>query len=513
MPIFFCIYFFSFFERRKNTNYKTFTKIIIRFCFTIYSVKHWRGNMNYDVIIVGAGPSGIFAAKTIKERQPDKRVLLIEKGKSIENRICPKRISGVCVNCNPCHITTGFSGAGAFSDGKLTAGIPLSVEDVIGGNLPSYIGLEEYERLFKQVEKTYIDFGADEKLHGLEQIDALEYVRKTAYQNNLKLIESPVRHLGTEKAYEIYKKIQHYLEEIDVEMMFSTLVTDVIIEEGKAVGVITNREKKFYAAHIILSVGREGSDWFKKICDRYSIYTEVGTVDVGVRMEVDSAVTEYIDENLYEAKLINYSKTFDDKVRTFCWNPRGEVTEERYDGHLAVANGHSYKEENLKTRNTNFALLVSLNFTEPFNTPIQYGKHIAKLGNMLSGGKVLVQRYGDLKRGRRTTMERLSRNNLQPTLKDAIPGDLGLVLPYRIMLDITETIEALDKIIPGFASDGTLMYGIEVKFYSNKVKVDESFETSIKNLIAIGDGAGITRGLIQSSMNGVFVGEKITESA
>ncbi|MDD3821494.1 MAG: FAD-dependent oxidoreductase, partial [Bacilli bacterium] len=314
---------------------------------------------------------------------------------------------------------------------------------------------------------------------------------------------------GTEKAYEIYAKLESHLKELGVEMLFRTPVIDLIIENNKIIGVKTN-QKDFYAPKIVIGVGRDGSDWLNTMCDKYNIDKEVGTIDIGVRIECDSSITKTIDDIAYESKLIYFTNTFDDKVRTFCWNPRGEVTEERYDNNLALANGHSYNDEKLKTNKTNLALLVSLNFTEPFKTPIEYGKHIASLANMLSGNKVLVQRYGDFKRGRRTTHERLLRNNTKPTLKDAVPGDLSLVLPYRIMLDITETIEALDNIIEGFASDGTLLYGVEVKFYSNIVKVSNNFETNIKNLHVLGDGAGITRGLIQASMNGVAFARDLT---
>jgi uncharacterized FAD-dependent dehydrogenase len=458
----------------------------------------------YDLIIVGAGPSGIFTALETKKLHPDAKILMLEKGNSITKRACPRRETGKCINCVPCNITTGFSGAGAFSDGKLS----INEHGEVGGDLVKYIGLDTFKKILHYTDQIYLDFGADKKIYGLDVTKELEEIRKKAIQSNLSLIESGVRHLGTEKAYEIYKKFQSYLEELGVEMLFKTPVTDFIIEDNKIIGVKTE-ENNYYGNKVVAAVGREGSHWLKNICDKYNIATEVGTIDIGVRMECDSNITKPIDDVTYECKLLNFTKTFDDKVRTFCWNPRGEVTAERYDNNLSLANGHSYKDEKLKTNNTNFALLVSKKFTEPFKTPIEYGKHIASLANMLSGNKVLVQTYGDFKRGRRTTPERLARNNTIPTLKDAVPGDLSLVLPYRIMLDIVETIEALDNIMEGFAGDGTLLYGVEVKFYSNKIKVSGNFETNIKNLHVLGDGAGITRGLIQASMNGVIFARQL----
>ncbi|MFA7515122.1 MAG: FAD-dependent oxidoreductase, partial [Bacilli bacterium] len=401
----------------------------------------------YDLIIAGAGPSGIFAALETKRKYPTANILMLEKGNAILKRKCPKRLNGACVNCQPCNIITGFSGAGAFSDGKLNT----NEQGEIGGNLIKYIGADKFKELWEYTDQIYLDFGAEDKVFGIDKKKELKLIKKKAIQSNLKLIESKIRHLGTEKAYEIYAKLESHLKELGVEMLFRTPVIDLIIENNKIIGVKTN-QKDFYAPKIVIGVGRDGSDWLNTMCDKYNIDKKVGTIDIGVRIECDSSITKTIDDIAYESKLIYFTNTFDDKVRTFCWNPRGEVTEERYDNNLALANGHSYNDEKLKTNKTNLALLVSLNFTEPFKTPIEYGKHIASLANMLSGNKVLVQRYGDFKRGRRTTHERLLRNNTKPTLKDAVPGDLSLVLPYRIMLDITETIEALDNIIEGFAS-------------------------------------------------------------
>jgi uncharacterized FAD-dependent dehydrogenase len=286
------------------------------------------------------------------------------------------------------------------------------------------------------------------------------------------------------------------------------MVEDIIIEDNKVKGIVANGET-YYSEKIVAAVGREGAEWLSHICKDHNIETQVGTVDVGVRVEVRDEVMKFLNENLYEAKLVYYSPTFDDKIRTFCSNPSGEVATEYYDNGLAVVNGHAYKSAEYKTNNTNFALLVSKNFTKPFKSPIEYGKHIAQLSNMLCDGKILVQTYGDFKRGRRTTGERLCRNNLIPTLKDAVPGDLSLVFPHRIMVDIAEMLEALDKVTPGIASDETLLYGVEVKFYNMEVEVNDKLESRYKGLYIIGDGSGITHSLSHASASGVYVARDI----
>lgn len=460
----------------------------------------------YDVIIIGAGPSGIFCAYRLKEKQPDLSVLMIEKGRSIELRNCPKRKTKVCVNCKPCSITTGFAGAGAFSDGK------LSLSPDVGGNLPEILGYDKTREMLKQSDDIYLKFGADTNVYGIDREKEIRDIRRRAITANLKLVECPIRHLGTEEGYKIYEKLQHHLEEEGIELLFNTMVSDIIIEDNVVKGVTTDKGDTFYADIVASGVGREGADWFSHICSHHDIETKVGTVDVGVRVEVRDEVMQFLNENLYEAKLIYRTPTFDDKVRTFCTNPSGEVATEYYENGLAVVNGHAYKSKEYKTDNTNFAILVSKNFTKPFNTPIEYGRMIAELSNMLCGGKILVQTFGDFKRGRRTTEERLCRCNLMPTLKDAVPGDLSLVFPHRIMVDIEEMIYALDKITPGLASDETLLYGVEVKFYSNKVVVNDKFETSVAGLYAMGDGAGITRGLQQASANGLCVADSILKA-
>ncbi len=460
-------------------------------------------NNQFDVIIIGAGPSGIFCAYELIRQKPDLKVLMIEKGRPIEKRTCPKRTTKVCVGCKPCSITTGFAGAGAFSDGK------LSLSPDVGGHLPDILGYDKAVELIRESDDIYLKFGADTSVYGVDKQKEIQEIRRKAINANLKLIECPIRHLGTEEGYKIYTRLQDHLLSQGIQMKFNTMVNDIIIEDGRAKAVVTDKGETFHAPEIVSAIGREGSDWFSHICKNHGIETEVGTVDIGVRVEVRDEVMEFLNKNLYEAKLVYYTPTFDDKVRTFCTNPSGEVATEYYENGLAVVNGHAYKSKEYKTQNTNFALLVSKNFTKPFKTPIEYGKHIARLSNMLCDGKILVQTFGDFQRGRRTTEERLCRNNLIPTLKDAVPGDLSLVLPHRIMVDIREMLLALDKVTPGIASDETLLYGVEVKFYSNKVVVNKDFETNIKGLRAIGDGASVTRGLQQASANGISAARSI----
>ncbi|WP_195715149.1 NAD(P)/FAD-dependent oxidoreductase [Ancylomarina sp. 16SWW S1-10-2] len=456
----------------------------------------------YDVIIVGAGPAGIFCAYELVKSGKKLNILMLEKGRGISNRKCPKHSNGgVCTHCKPCSITTGWAGAGAFSDGK------LSLSHEVGGHLPDYLGVEKTMELIKYTDEVYLEFGAAGDIHGETFSPEMKDIRRRAIEANLKLVHCPVRHLGTEKAQELYHKLYDYLTGEGVEVKFNSAVNDLIIEDEVIKGV-RNGSGDYLADQVMVSVGREGADWLMQKCKQENISTEVGVVDIGVRVECRNEIMQEINDNFYEAKLIHYTKTFDDKVRTFCSNPGGFVSSEYYENDLAVVNGHSFKD--LKSDNTNFALLVSQKFTEPFNEPIQYGKHIARLANMLTKNQIMVQRFGDFMRGRRTTKDRLYRNNIIPTLKDAVPGDLSLVLPHRILKDIREMIMALDKVTPGLASDETLLYGVEVKFYSNVAKVGKDFQTfSVKNLYMGGDGPGITRGLMQASVNGVVIAREL----
>jgi len=452
----------------------------------------------YDVIIIGGGPSGIFTALELIEKDENLNILLLEKGKNIDDRSCPiGKTVDKCIKCNPCSIVTGWGGAGAFSDGKLT----LTTE--FGGVLDKYISKKRLEELIEYVDNIYVRFGGTEEVHGMDQQKVLD-IEKKAASADLKLIKANIKHLGTDKNYEILKKIQYYLQDkIDIE--FLTAVEEIIVENNKAVGVKTKKGDTFYAKYIAASPGREGSEWFKGESERLGLGLRSNAVDVGVRVEVPAVVMKDITDVVYESKLIYYTKSFDDRVRTFCMNPYGEVVVENTDG-IKTVNGHSYADK--RTDKTNFALLVSKEFTEPFDSPIAYGKYIASLANMLGEG-VLVQRLGDLLDGRRSTHKRLERSLLQPSLKDATPGDLSLVLPYRFLQDIVEMLKAMDKVAPGIYSKHTLLYGVEVKFYSSRVDLDGNLETKVENLFAGGDGAGVTRGLAQASAAGVVMAREI----
>lgn len=456
----------------------------------------------YDLIIIGAGPTGIFCAYEYKKLNPNSKIIIFEKGRKIEKRICPQRENKKCTNCSPCNITSGFSGAGAFSDGKLS----LS-SDVGGESLSDIYGKEQIEEYINYVDKIYLSLGADPTKYDNTNAKSYNAIKKKSIKAGIKLVDCPIRHLGTEKSYEIYLKLQNYLLDNKVKIKFNSPVTNLIIENNKIIGVNT-KNNKYFSNNTLIAVGREGAKWLQDTCRKNNIKTQNSNVDIGVRIETSNDVMNELNE-LYESKLIYYTKTFDDKVRTFCQNPGGHVSEERYDNDLVTVNGHSYKEKKRKTKNTNFALLVTKKFTEPFNEPIKYGQYIAHLSNMLSGGSVIVQKYGDFLKGRRTSDKRLKKGFIIPSLKSAVPGDLSLVLPYRIMQDLKEMIEALNNIAPGIANNDTLLYGVEVKFYGNRVKINKNLETNIKNLYVGGDGAGLTRGLIQASVNGVIVARNI----
>ncbi|AKL97210.1 FAD dependent oxidoreductase [Clostridium aceticum] len=460
--------------------------------------------MKYDVIIVGAGPSGIFTALEMVRQKSSKKVLIIEKGRAIDKRHCPKEETRSCVYCKPyCDITTGFSGAGAFSDGKLS----LSYE--VGGDLPDKIGSDQAQQFIDYTDGIYLEYGADTKVEGVENSGEVKEIRKKAIEAGLKLVDCPIRHLGTEKAQEIYLKLQHTLLEAGVEIRFHTMVKDFIIEEGKAKAVIIadaktkKEEETLLSDRIIVATGRKGADWLQEMCLKHNINHSAGTVDIGVRVEVRNEIMERVNDVLYESKLIGYPAPFKNKVRTFCQNPGGFVSQENYDNDLAIVNGHSYKDR--KSSNTNLAILSSHNFSHPFNQPIQYGKKVAELVNMLGNGKILVQRYGDILDGKRTWQHELQQSNVRPTLPDAIAGDLASAIPYRPLLNILNFIKAMDIVVPGFASRETLLYGPEIKFYSNKINLDENFQTNIKGLYCLGDSSGWTRGLMMASVMGVLM--------
>lgn len=452
--------------------------------------------MPYDVVIVGCGPAGIFSALELTETK-NRSILMLDKGPSIVERRCPASRGLGCVDCDPCSLLCGWGGAGAFSDGKLT----LSPE--VGGWLSDYVGIENLRREIDHVDQTYLKFGAPTRLYGLDG-DRVEEIERKASLAGLKLVPERLRHLGTEKCAQILQEMEKTLRQ-RVEIRANAEVKALLTDQGHVVGVETSSGEKIQSRYVIVAPGRVGAEWLASEAQTLGLRTLTNPVDVGVRVEVPAPVTAELTDILYEPKFVYFSKSFDDRVRTFCFNPSGDVITESYNGVVTV-NGQSYSEK--KTQNTNFALLVSTSFTEPFKEPIAYGKYLARLANLLSGG-IIVQRLGDLEAGRRSTKERIERNLVQPTLSSATPGDLSFVLPYRYLSDIREMLHALDLVSPGICSKHTLLYGVEVKFYSSRLELTENLETKIRNLFAIGDGAGVTRGLVQASVSGVVVAQEI----
>ena len=463
--------------------------------------------MNTDVVIVGAGPAGIFTAIEMLRKGSKKKIIIVEKGQSIEKRSCPKAKTKKCMNCKPyCHITTGFSGAGAFSDGKLS----LSYE--VGGDLPTLIGEDFAQETIDYTDKIYLEFGADEHIEGIENTEEVKEIRKRAIQAGLKLVDCPIRHLGTEKAQELYLALEHWLQNNGVEILFGYECSNIILDGGTCKGVyITgkNDSHEIFAKQTVIATGRRGAEWLEKICAEHNIAHQPGTVDIGVRVEVRNEVIEKVNDVLYESKLIGYPKPFKNKVRTFCQNPGGFVSQENYDNDLAVVNGHSYKDK--KSGNTNVAILCSHNFNYPFNQPIEYAQKVGELTNMLGAGHILVQRFGDILDGKRTWEKELSHSNLRPSLPDAVAGDITAAMPYRAMVNIINFIQAMDHVVPGFASTETLLYSPELKFYSNRIKMDEKFNTNVKGLHCLGDSSGWTRGLMMASVMGVLMGRQLAE--
>ncbi len=438
----------------------------------------------YDVVIVGAGPAGIFTALELCDRS-DLRVLILDRGKDISERTHSKSI------------LFGWGGAGAFSDGKLT----FSTET--GGWLKDYMSEKELMGLMQEVEKTYIKFGAPTKIYGDDE-DAISDISRKAAMAELRLIPSRIRHLGTDQCPQLLKKMRQTINK-KVDIMMEKTVNNLLVQGEEVKGVRTVDGEEILAKYVVVAPGRGGAEWLRQEANRLGLRTINNPVDIGVRVEVPASVMSHLTDVLYEPKFIYYSKSFDDKVRTFCVCPRGFVVTEHLDDVITV-NGHSYEKKT--SENTNFAVLASTSFTEPFKEPVAYGKYIAKLANLLVGG-VIVQRLGDLEVGRRSTPERIDRSVVKPTLGDARPGDLSFALPGRYLIDVKEMLNSLEKIAPGIYSRHTLLYGVEVKFYSSRLELNEVLETRIKNLFTAGDGAGITRGLVQSSTSGLIVAREI----
>lgn len=455
--------------------------------------------MKYDVIIVGAGASGIFTAYELVKINENKKVLMIEKGHSLDKRICP--IDGekieACVHCSVCNIMNGYGGAGSLSDGK------YNITNNFGGELHKYVGKNEAISLMNYVDQVLCKMGgADAKLYST----ANSQLKSKALQYDLHLLDAKVRHLGTDRNLVILSNIYEYLKN-KVDMIFDTEVIDINKVNNEF--EIDSKKETFKCNNVVLATGRSGSKWISRICKKMGIKTESNRVDIGVRVELPSEIFEHITSEVYESKIVYQTKKYNDMVRTFCMNPHGEVVSENTNGIITV-NGHSYSDPKLHTNNTNFALLVSNRFTEPFKDSNEYGESIARLSNMLGGG-VLVQRFGDLVSGRRTNERRMAKSFTIPTLK-ATPGDLSLVIPKRQLDDIIEMIYALNNIAPGTANDDTLLYGVEVKFYNSKVEVDNNLETSVKGMYALGDGSGVTHSLSQASASGVYLARILSKN-
>lgn len=448
--------------------------------------------MNYDLLIVGAGPGGIFSAYEAIKLNPSLKIAVFEAGNPLEKRKCP--IDGVkiksCINCNTCGIMNGFGGAGAFSDGK------YNITNQFGGTLYEHVGKKEAIDLMNYVDQINLDFGGEgTKLYST----ANTHLKKLCMQNDLHLLDAQVRHLGTDINYIVLGNLYNYLSQ-HVDFYFNTFIDKVEhLEEGY---VLHSKDKSWTGNTCIISTGRSGSKWMGEICETLGIKTKSNRVDIGVRVELPYEIFSHLTDELYESKIVYRTQKFQDKVRTFCMNPKGVVVSENTNG-IVTVNGHSYEDPSRYTENTNFALLVSNHFTEPFKNSNEYGESIARLSNMLGGG-VIVQRFGDLIRGQRSTPSRIEESFCTPTLS-ATPGDLSLVIPKRQLDDIIEMIYALDKVAPGTANDDTLLYGVEVKFYNLEVEIDEHLETKHKGLYVIGDCSGVTHSLSHASASGVYV--------
>lgn len=453
------------------------------------------------VVIIGAGPAGIFCGLRLSEVLSGEDITIIEKGKPIDKRHCPLLLNGKCVSCEPCSMISGWGGAGAYSDGK------LNITGEIGGFLNEILGEQRFGSFVPEVLKYFYDHGAPQNPDNVAEKPEVDEWRKRARLLGMKLITFPIIHLGTDKTKEVLANMYDTLRNRGVNIIFDTEVEDILTEDKKVVGVRTSSGDFLKADYVVVAVGRSGADDLTRWVNGLGLHFGTNPVDLGVRVEVPAEVLLPMTDVLYEVKLEYYSKAFEDKVRTFCMNPGGEVVKEHLDDVITV-NGHSYKEKFLP--NTNFAVLVSTYFTEPFKDPVAYGKHVAKLANLLSDG-IIVQRFGDLVNGHRSTPERIKRSIVKPSLEDSIPGDLNAVLPRRHLESIIEFLQVLDQFAPGVGSRDTLLYGVEVKFYSMRPEISNVLESEISNLFMAGDGAGITRGLFQAAMAGLVVADTIKE--
>ena len=455
---------------------------------------------HYDIIIAGAGASGVFMSYELAKLNVNASVLVLDKGSNLEGRVCPIKAgkTKTCVKCNPCHIMNGYGGAGTLSDGK------YNITTQFGGDLHNYVGLDKAMDLMEYVDEVLCSMGgADAKLYSTGN----SQLKTECLKYDLHLLEAKVRHLGTDRNVRILGKMYDYCKD-KIDMEFHTVIEDVERQDDGTFIVKTEKGETYSCRDLVLATGRSGSKWISQICDKMGVEQKKNRVDIGVRVELPAEIFKHITDDVYESKIIYQTDKYNDLVRTFCMNPYGEVVSENTNG-IVTVNGHSYDDPSLHTQNTNFALLVSNHFTEPFDDSNEYGESIARLSNMLGGG-VLLQRFGDLVKGRRSSERRMRKCFTQPTLQ-ATPGDLSLVIPKRQLDDIIEMIYALYKIAPGTANEDTLLYGVEVKFYNSVVKVDGNLETSVPNMYALGDGSGVTHSLSQASASGVHVARILAE--
>lgn len=455
--------------------------------------------MKYDIIFLGGGQSGIFGAYEAIEKNKNLKILIIDKGKMLKDRTCPKEKLGKCVNCPTCSIIYGVTGAGAFSDSK------FNMDYRVGGDVHTVTGKDVVNKMIEYVVSIYSKFGFAEKPVGLEYNSSMENIKRKCIENGIQLVDTPTMHLGTDGSRKLYAKVLKHLIDNGVEFRVECIVEDLIIENQQIKGVLVKhkgKEEKYHSDHVVLGMGRSGAKTFMALCQKYNINYENGAVDIGVRAEIPDIIMKEINENFYEAKMIYYSRNYKDKMRTFCSNPSGFIAAEKYEDDMILANGHAYKDK--KSINTNLALLCTKTFTEPFKQPFEYAAAIAKISSMLTGGKLLVQSYSDLKSGRRSTDEKLSRLNIVPTTEDYVAGDIALACPKRILDNIIEFIESLDKITPGFASGDLLLYFPEIKFRSTRVEINRDMETVIKGLYAAGDSSGYGSGLNIAAVMGIL---------
>lgn len=453
----------------------------------------------YDIIVVGTGAAGVFMSYELTKRYNNATVLMIDKGQTLDKRICPIKqgITDHCIKCKPCHIMNGYGGAGTLSDGK------YNITTAFGGDLHEYVGRKQAMELMEYVDSVLCDMGgADAKLYSTGNSD----LKTIALQNNLHLLDAKVRHLGTDRNVLILERMFDYAKD-RIDMQFLTTVDSVERSDGGFI-VHTDKEESYFCKDLVLATGRSGSKWISDVCRKMNIPMQSNRVDIGLRVELPAEIFKHITDDVYESKIVYKTDKYNDTVRTFCMNPYGEVVSENTDG-IVTVNGHSYADEALHTENTNFALLVSNKFTEPFRNSNEYGESIARLSNMLGGG-VLLQKFGDLVKGRRSNEHRMAKCFTRPTLK-ATPGDLSLVMPKRQLDDIIEMIYALDKIAPGTANEDTLLYGVEVKFYNSVVKVNKNLETEVKNFYVLGDGSGVTHSLSQASASGIYLARLLAD--